>query len=97
METAWRGSAMASRRLQVMCINKRGSHYNPHERIEAIGGIENGVRWRHLEDDAIRNIERDLIDYFVNVNNRPVKVIVAVHNGRSTSRLRRTAMLRTIC
>ena len=25
---------------QVMCINKRPAHYDPHERIQAIGGVE---------------------------------------------------------
>jgi len=64
-----------------MCINRRPNRVDPHGHIYAIGGMENGVRWKHTETDAIRNIEQNLIDYFVNVNNRPVPVVVAVHLG----------------
>jgi hypothetical protein len=72
---------MASRRLQVMCINRRPNRVDPHGHIYAIGGVDGGVRWKHSEEDAIRFIEQGLIDYFVNVNNRPVAVHVAVHLG----------------
>lgn len=68
--------------LQVQCINKRGGHYNPHERIQAIGGVYGGARWKYLEDAAIRNVELDPKSYYVSANNRVVWVIVAVHNGR---------------
>lgn len=67
---------------QVFCINKRGGHYNPHERIQAIGGVVNGVRWKDPEDTAIRNVERDSTSYFVSVNGRSVWVVVGTHNGR---------------
>ena len=68
--------------LQVMCINKRGGHYNAHERIQAIGGVANGARWKHPEDDAIRNVERDSSSYYVSAGGLSVWVIVAIHNGR---------------
>ena len=67
---------------QVFCINKRGNHYNPHERIQAIGGIVNGVRWKDLEDTAIQNVRRDPSSYFVSAGGKSVWVVVAVHNGR---------------
>ena len=67
---------------QVFCIVKRGGHYNPHERIQALGGVVNGVRWKDQEDDAIRNVERDSTSYYVNSGGHSVWVIVAVHNGR---------------
>ena len=67
---------------QVMCINKRGGHYNPHERIQAIGGVENGFRWKDPEDVAIQNVERNPSSYFVHRIGVSVWVIVAVHNGR---------------
>lgn len=63
--------------LQVTCITKRGSHYDPHERIQAIGG----AGWYHSEDEAISNIERGIHSYYVSVS-RTVAVIVATHNGR---------------
>lgn len=66
-------------RFQVTCINKRGSHYNPHERIQNIGNQNN---WTLSEDLAIRKIEGGSDSFYVNVNGREVNVIVAVHNGR---------------
>ena len=68
--------------LQVMCINKRGGHFNAHERIQAIGGVANGARWKHLEDAAIRNVESDPTNYYVSAGGHSVWVIVGVHNGR---------------
>ena len=67
---------------EVKCINKRGGHYNPHERIQAIGGLEGLYRWKDPEDVAIRNVDRDPRAYFVTRGGRTVWVIVAVHNGR---------------
>jgi hypothetical protein len=76
---------------QVTCITKRGDHYNPHERIQAIGGrgggfgavdLLLGTQWRRLEDDAIRDVEVDPLAYYVSVGGRTVWVIVATHNGR---------------
>jgi len=67
---------------QVMCINKRPNHYNAHERIKAIGGIENSTRWKRAEDDAIADVKRDPRAYFTNVNGNAAWVIVAKHNGR---------------
>jgi len=66
---------MAAR--QVTCINKR-EHYNPHERIQAIGGSG----WKHFEDDAIRRIETGTDSYTVTRGSRTVHVVVAVHLGR---------------
>jgi len=67
---------------QVQCIVKRGGHYNPHERIQAIGGAESGTRWKDAEDVAIRNVERDPRSYFVSRGGHSVWVIVATHSGR---------------
>lgn len=40
---------------QVTCIRKRGNHFNPHERIEGIGGGTLLAGWYVPEDEAIRN------------------------------------------
>ncbi len=64
--------------LQVTCIRKRGSHYDPHERIQGIGG----TGWYHTEDQAISNIEQGTNSYYVSAGGRTVRVIVAVHHGR---------------
>lgn len=65
--------------LQVTCINKRPSHYDPHERIQAIGG----AGWKHTEEQAIRNVTADPNAYVVSAGGRTVRVVVAAHNGRN--------------
>ena len=62
----------------VTCINKRGSHYNPHERISHIGGSG----WKHTEDQALRNIEFGTESYCVSRGGRTVLVVVDTRNGR---------------
>ena len=49
---------------QVQCVNKQPQQ-NPHERIQNIGGIENGVRWKRTQPDAINDVERDANSYWV--------------------------------
>lgn len=63
---------------QVTCITKRGNHYDPHTRIQAIGGSG----WKDSEDVAIANVKRDATSYYVAAGGRSVWVIVASHNGR---------------
>jgi len=63
---------------QVTCITKRGSHLNPHERIERIGGSG----WSDTERQAIQNIKTGAKTYYVSVNGRAVAVIIAEHEGR---------------
>lgn len=67
---------------QVSCINKLGSHYDPHTRIRAIGGVVGVSRWKDSEDVAIANVKRDSTSYYVSVGGRTVWVVVARHNGR---------------
>ena len=64
--------------LQVTCIRKRGDHYDPHERIEGIGGSG----WYKSESEAIGDIENGRNSFYVSVGGRTVRVIVATHNGR---------------
>ena len=66
-------------RYEVTCINKRGDHYDPHERIEFIG---QQASWKISEDRAIRRIESGQDSFYVSVGGRTVDVIVAVHKGR---------------
>ena len=67
---------------QVSCIVKRPSHYDAHTRIQAIGGVSNGYRWKDSEEAAIANVKRDSSSYYVSVGGRTVWVVVAKHNGR---------------
>lgn len=72
--------------VQVGCIRKRENHYNPHERIQGLGGVHNGKRWYQSEDDIIAEIQKPDYErcwnYYTSVNGHSVWVIVAVHNGR---------------
>jgi hypothetical protein len=65
---------------QVTCISKRGTHYNPHERIEYIGNESGG--WRLSEESAITRILNRTDSFYTFVNGRRADVIVAEHNGR---------------
>lgn len=62
---------------QVMCINK-SDRPNPHEAIRNIGGVEGGTRWRITQQEAVEGIESGKWSFYVNVNGKAVKVIVAV-------------------
>jgi hypothetical protein len=64
--------------LQVTCIRKRGDHYDPHERIQGIGG----VGWFKAEDQAINDILTRTNTFYVSRGGRSVFVEVATHNGR---------------
>lgn len=66
--------------FQVTCIVKRGGHYNPHERIEALG---NSVgQWALSESEMINRIERGAESFYTMVNSRRADIIVAVHQNR---------------
>lgn len=67
-------------RFQVTCINKRGNHLNPHERISYIGNY--GNNWRLSEASAINRINGGTDSFYTSVNGHEAEVIVANHNGR---------------
>lgn len=67
--------------FQIMCINKPDRR-NRRERIQNVGGVHNGQRWKITEDEAIQGIEDGRWQFFVSVNGNSTWVIVATHNGR---------------
>ena len=72
--------------IQVFCIRKRGNHYNPHERIEGLGGMQNGERWYMLEAEIITELEKPETtrrwNFYTSVNGRSAWVVIAVHGQR---------------
>ncbi len=61
---------------RVECSVKRPNHPGAHERIQAIGGFRGGVPWKHLREDAIKNIDSKKIRYYVQLpDGRRVNVI----------------------
>lgn len=68
---------MAIITARVQCIVK-GDRYNPHEAIQAIGGVNpDGGRWKMSQREAIAGIESRQYEFYVERPHR-VKVIVAV-------------------
>ncbi len=65
---------------QVTCINKKGDHFEPYERIDHVGNRMQG--WKVSEKDAIRHIEHGSHTYYTSANGRRARLIVAIHNGR---------------
>ena len=69
--------------ITFIAIRKRGSHYDAHERISHIGGLNiDGTRWILTEDDAIKSIEDGRYELYVSVNGKSVDVVVAKHGER---------------
>ncbi|MBR0693313.1 DUF3892 domain-containing protein [Bradyrhizobium lablabi] len=69
-------------RVEIKCIAERAGHYDPHERIQGVGGVHNGARWWLEEDAAIAAIESGTYRFFISVNGRSLNVVVATDNGR---------------
>lgn len=64
-------------RHQVTCVRK-ADRYNPHERILGIGGVNpDSTRWYATQEQAIAWIENGQYEFFVRVDGRQVRVIVA--------------------
>jgi hypothetical protein len=62
---------------QVTCINKRGDHYDPHERISHIGGSG----WKVTQSQGIADVKADASAYYVASSAGSVYLIVRQHNG----------------
>lgn len=70
-----------AQKVEVSCIDKR-DRQNPHERIQAIGGVHGGQRWKMSEESAIQSIKAGKYDFYVTRGGRTVDVIIATHSGR---------------
>lgn len=69
-----------SQRRQISCINKE-DRYNPYERIQFVGGVHDGTRWKLSVNEAIKAIEQGKYSFYTHVNGHTRNVIVATRNG----------------
>ena len=64
---------------QVTCIRKKPAHYDPHERIQGLGG----PGWYKTEDQVIYDMRINGNHYYVSQGGRKVYLIVASRLGRA--------------
>lgn len=69
--------------IRISCINKT-NRSDPHQRIQAIGGVNNDEsRWKLTEEQAIAEIESGTYSSYVEQpSGHRVDVIVATRLGR---------------
>lgn len=68
--------------VEVLCI-KKTNRYDPHERIQGIGGINSDkTRWYLPENEAIAGMENGKWKFWTKGGGISVWVIIATHNGR---------------
>lgn len=64
--------------VKISCINK-DPRYDPYHAITHVGGVNpDGTRWRYTLARAIQAIESNEYQFYVDVNNDPVSVVVRV-------------------
>jgi hypothetical protein len=68
--------------MRVSRINKQ-EHYNPHERIINIGGINaEGVPWKLSQDKAIEYIENGKYSFYLIAGGCLTEVVIGTHKGK---------------
>ncbi|MCP3396912.1 DUF3892 domain-containing protein [Bradyrhizobium sp. CCGB20] len=70
-----------TKRERSRYVNKT-DRKNPHERISHVGGGNpDGTPWKRSIDQAIRDIENNEWEFYVEENGRRVDVVWATHDG----------------
>lgn len=80
-----RGWAMPNRH-RITCIRKWPDHYDPHHRIQSIGGStgsETGGPWQLDLDAAIDGILKGKWEFFVREAGAEVNVVIRQHGQRN--------------
>lgn len=61
---------------------QRAYSADPRERVDRIGGVNaDKSRWTMSQEQAIAAIESRRTEFFVSVDGKPVKILVAEHGG----------------
>lgn len=83
VEADWKQKELPMARYEVVCITKRGGHYNPHERITHVGLNTQQGRMFFTQEQVIAWIEPSQHhSFYVMRAGRNVEVTVATRNGR---------------
>ncbi|MCP3475617.1 DUF3892 domain-containing protein [Bradyrhizobium sp. CCGUVB1N3] len=70
-----------AKRARIRCINTTDRR-NSHERLSHVGGVNpDGTPWKRSIDQAIRDIESNEWEFYVEENGRRVDVVCATHEG----------------
>ena len=68
--------------VEIKCI-KKDDRYDPHERIQRVGGVNpNGNAWSLSLDEAIAGIRADKYKFWTAGGGKSVWVVIAERNGR---------------
>ena len=68
--------------VEIKCI-KKDDRYDPHERIQRVGGVNaNGNPWSLSLDDAIAGIRADKYSFWTAGGGKSVWVVIAERHGR---------------
>jgi hypothetical protein len=78
-------------RVQIRCINKT-DRYNPHERIQNVGGVNgDSSRWRLSVPEAIQGIRADKWSFYVERPQGDVVDVVIARSAAGNEYLKTTA------
>lgn len=69
-------------RYEIVCITKRGGHFNPHERISHVGIRTTQGREKYTSEQVVSWIDNRVHRFYVSRGGRTIEVVTAVHNGR---------------
>ena len=74
--------ARPSRRRVISIVHRAYSH-DPHERIDAVGGMNSDrTRWTFSQAAAIAAIEAGTDEFFVDASGETIKVVVQITGGQ---------------
>lgn len=66
--------------VQISCIDKI-DRYSAYERIQYVGGMHGGSKWKLSLAEAISGIEQGKYTFYTRVNGHVRNVVVASRNG----------------
>jgi len=66
---------------EINCVIRRHQYFEPHERIERVGGLYLGEKWNMPDYLVIYYINKKIEKYFVMVKGKRINIVVANYFG----------------